>query len=46
MSVKDAFHWYLINGECDAVNPAGKGTKPGAFDRFDIVSAGGARRSF
>jgi hypothetical protein len=34
--VKDAFHRYLINGEHEAVNPAGEGTKVGALYRLNI----------
>jgi hypothetical protein len=38
--VKDAFHRYVVNGETEAVNPAGVGTK--AAMRYVIdVSAGG-----
>jgi len=38
--VKDAFHRYVVNGETDAVNPAGVGTK--AAMRYTIdLSAGG-----
>lgn len=36
--VKDAFHRYLIKGEKDAVNPAGKGTKAGVVYRLSLAS--------
>ncbi|MGD0388169.1 MAG: glucosidase [Tepidisphaeraceae bacterium] len=37
--VKDAFHRYVVNGETDAVNPAGVGTK--AAMRYAIDLSGG-----
>lgn len=36
--VKDAFHEYVINGNKDAVNPEGKGTKAAAHFRLDVPS--------
>jgi hypothetical protein len=38
--VKDAFHRYLINGETDAVNPAGQGTKVAAHYEIDLPPGG------
>jgi hypothetical protein len=38
--VKDAFHRYLLNGERDAVNPAGEGTKVAAHYQFEIPAGG------
>jgi hypothetical protein len=38
--VKDAFHRYVINGERDAVNRAGIGTKVGARYRLEIPAGG------
>ena len=34
--VKDAFHRYLVDGETDAVNPNGTGTKVGAVYRLEV----------
>lgn len=34
--VKDAFHRYVVQGETDAVNPAGEGTKVAACYRLDV----------
>jgi Mannosylglycerate hydrolase MGH1-like glycoside hydrolase domain len=34
--VKDAFHRFLIDGDRDAVNPAGAGTKAAALYRLDV----------
>lgn len=33
--VKDAFHWRIIDGKKDVVNPAEKGTKAGAWYAFE-----------
>ena len=41
--VKDAFHRYLVNGETDAVNPAGEGTKVAVL--FDGVIDPGRSRT-
>jgi len=40
--VKDAFHRYVVDGQMDAVNPAGRGTKAAALYRLTIPP--GARR--
>jgi hypothetical protein len=40
--VKDAFHRYLIQGETEAVNPAGEGTKTAALYRLEVPAGGSA----
>ncbi len=38
--VKDAFHRHVVDGEADAVNPAGEGTKAAAWYRCQIPAHG------
>ena len=38
--VKDAFHRFLVDGDCDAVNPYGLGTKTAALYRRSIPPGG------
>jgi hypothetical protein len=38
--VKDAFHSYIISGQRDAVNPAGKGTKAAAHYTLEVAAEG------
>jgi hypothetical protein len=38
--VKDAFHEYVAGGRCDAVNPAGRGTKAAALYGGEIAPGG------
>ena len=38
--VKDAFHTYIVAGQCDAVNPANVGTKAAAHYVLDMPSGG------
>jgi hypothetical protein len=40
--VKDAFHRYVVNGETDAVNPAGVGTKAAMRYTIDLGAGGEA----
>ncbi|MGD0137456.1 MAG: glucosidase [Tepidisphaeraceae bacterium] len=40
--VKDAFHRYVVNGETDAVNPAGVGTKAAMRYTIDMAAGGEA----
>ncbi len=38
--VKDAFHHFVVNGEHDAVNPAGQGTKAAALYSLSVPAGG------
>lgn len=41
--VKDAFHRYIVDGETAAVNPAGCGTRCGAWHRYEVPPRHSAR---
>jgi hypothetical protein len=44
--VKDAFHRRVVNGEHDAVNPEGFGTKTAAYYRREIAAGAGVELRF
>jgi hypothetical protein len=44
--VKDAFHRYVINGQYEAVNPRGIGTKAAAYYRAEIAAGAGIELRF